>query len=176
VQLEAVLHLGDRQAPEADHTLLLVGVDADPIAEDPPDFLDLAANVGSYLPERCRNASGESPVRGERDAPLRIVELREHIHQPVGELPHRWSPVVHHALSLPSSSDSRIGHAEAGNLPSHCNTSRFSALRMARSVLIFVSISPILISARRLTSAQRAFGVARSDSSPRISRSEKPSS
>src|SRR5262249_6384564 len=176
VQLEAVLCLGDREAPEADHTLLVVGVDADPVAEDPPDVLDLAANVGSYLFEPCRNAQGESPVRGERDAPLRIVELREHVPQPVGELPHRWSAVFHHALSLRSSSDSKIGHAEAGNFPSHCDTSRFSAVRMARSVRSFVSISLILISARRFTSAQRPFGVARSDSSPRISRSEKPSS
>jgi hypothetical protein len=46
--------------------------------------------------------------------------------------------------------DSRIGHAEAGNSPSHCDTSRLSASLMARSARTFASISSILVSVRRV--------------------------
>src|SRR5713101_6285687 len=110
---EAVLHLGDRQSPEPDYALLLVGVDTDPIVEHAAHSLDLDPGGASDLFRRCWNAQRQSPVGGERNATLGVIELRRYLHQRGDELSELCLAVVHHAVSLLSSSDSRIGHAEA---------------------------------------------------------------
>jgi hypothetical protein len=73
----------------------------------------------------------------------------------------------------PDSASLRPAHLVKG-FSRHNETNRLNARCIACGARIFSSMSLSLMSARRFTSAHRAFGAARSDSSSRISRSEKP--